>query len=154
MCGEGRPRWILETPRRALMGPPQRAWLAGSGVGEEMSTNGIRDPSLEASHGFHPDLAAGEFAAVVSAAGGGESDLGCRGDVEHVVHLPVPGQRSAPLEEASRGAVPVQDAQAWTLDLPVRVLGLIGHPTAKTSLRGLSSQGRPGRQVRQTEGRT
>ena len=42
---------------------------------------------------FHRLLAVGALASVVGAAVGVEADLGDRGDVDHVVHPPVPGPR-------------------------------------------------------------
>jgi hemoglobin len=54
--------------------------LDGSGVGEELSVDGVGDPSLQAPDGFHPGLAGAELAPVGAAAFGAEPGLGGRGD--------------------------------------------------------------------------
>ena len=56
-----------------------------------MDLHGVGDPALETSDCFEWLLAFGSLASVVGAAFGVEADLAHRGDVDHVVHPPVPG---------------------------------------------------------------
>jgi hypothetical protein len=84
------------------------------GVGDELPVDHIGQSSAQAAQGFQRGLAFGELAAAVGAAGGVVADLADRGDVEDVVKPPVAGA-GEPVpdlgpEEASRGAVPVQEA--------------------------------------------
>src|SRR6478752_5212267 len=57
---------------------------------DQLAVDRVRDPSLEAADRLERLLAFGSLASVVGAAVGVESDLADRGDVDHVVHPPVP----------------------------------------------------------------
>jgi len=61
------------------------------GIGDQLSVDDVGQSPLQAPHRLQRLLAGGSLAAVVGAALGVEADLGRRGDVEHVVHPPVPG---------------------------------------------------------------
>jgi hypothetical protein len=78
-------------PDGCVMAPRSGLSTSGASIREELPVDRVGDPSLEAAHGFHAGLAGGELASVVGAAWGVEPDLGGRGDVQHVAHLPVPG---------------------------------------------------------------
>jgi hypothetical protein len=89
--------------------------LRSFGVGDELSIEGVGDPSLQAAQGLKLGLAVGSLASVVGPAWGVEADLADRGDVDHVVHPPVPGPGEAVAVllaggRVASGAVPVQDA--------------------------------------------
>jgi hypothetical protein len=60
------------------------------GVCEELAVDDVREPAFEAAQGLHRGLARCALASVVGAAFGVEADLSGRGDVDHVVHPPVP----------------------------------------------------------------
>jgi hypothetical protein len=63
------------------------------GVGDELAVDDVGQASFQASQYLHRCLARGELAAVLGAAFGVMSDLHDRGDVQDVVHSPVPGTR-------------------------------------------------------------
>jgi hypothetical protein len=62
-------------------------------VDDELSIDSVGDPALEAPHCLHGLLALGSFASVVGPTFAVDTDLADRGDVDHVVHPPVPGPR-------------------------------------------------------------
>ena len=62
---------------------------------EQLAVDGVGDPSLQAPDRFEGLLALGSLASVVDPAVGVEADLADRGDVNHVVHPPVPGPGEA-----------------------------------------------------------
>ena len=84
------------------------------GIGEELSVEGVGDPALEAAQGFKWGLAGGELASVVGPAGGVERTwvAAAMGSMRFIFRLPARDSRCliCSPEEASKGAVPVQDA--------------------------------------------
>jgi hypothetical protein len=84
------------------------------GVGDEVAVDDVGQASFEAAQGFHRGLAGGELASVVGAALGVVAQLHDGGDVDDVVDPAVAGAGEAVAdlspEDASRGAVPVQEA--------------------------------------------
>jgi hypothetical protein len=73
---------------------PSRARLFGSVcVGHQLSVDDVGESPFEAAPGFQRGLAGGELAPVVGAALGVVAQLDYRGDVQNVVHPPVPGPR-------------------------------------------------------------
>ena len=89
------------------------AWAASA---RGLAEDGVGvDAPLQAAQGFEGLLALGALAPVVGAPVGVVAQLGDRGDVDDVVDPAVPrrgraGAGCSSPEEASRGAVPVQDA--------------------------------------------
>ena len=65
--------------------------LRCAGIGDELAVDDVGQASLQTPQRFHRGLASGELAAVLGAALGVVTDLHDRGDVQHVVHPPVPG---------------------------------------------------------------
>ena len=62
-------------------------------VADELAEHDVGQSSLQTAQRFHRGLAGGELAPVVGAAFGVVADLDDGGDVQHVVHPPVPGPR-------------------------------------------------------------
>jgi hypothetical protein len=60
-------------------------------VGDEASVDDVGESALETAQCFHAGLAGGEFAQEVGAAFGVVAQLEDRGDVQNMVHSPVPG---------------------------------------------------------------
>ncbi len=61
----------------------------------ERAVDGVGDPAVETSDGFERPLAFGPRVSVVDAVVGVQADLADRGDVDHVVHPPIPGPRES-----------------------------------------------------------
>jgi len=83
-------------------------------VGEQLAIEGVGDPALETPHRLEGFLALGPLASVVGPTLGVETDLGDRGDVIMWLIRRFPARESrcrfCSPEQASKGAVPVQDA--------------------------------------------
>src|SRR5438128_11325403 len=75
-----RPRWISESPLIVFPGP----FRSGSGVGAELSVDGVADPSFQTTHRFLAALPFGLFGEVIGAAGRVVGRLAERGDVDRV----------------------------------------------------------------------
>src|SRR5680860_596137 len=106
-CGSG--KWLIrsvdvrgQVDRAGFLSRPavpSRARLIveflPSGVGDELSVDDVGESSFEATQGFHGGLLRVEFASVVGAAFGVVTELDDGGDVQDVVHPPVPCPRES-----------------------------------------------------------
>ncbi len=85
----------------------------GLGVGDELPVDGVRDPPLQAGHGFRARLPGSEFASVVGATLGVERIwvVAAMCNTRFILRFPARDNqwRVCSPEDASSGAVPVQD---------------------------------------------